>query len=88
MSPSKRPDCTLSFLGVGNAFYLFQAFCILGVLELVLIAEPDIIHHISQTLDDVKGVDADLGVREVLPGDRDKAVAHVAAEVSHSLPLL
>lgn len=88
MSPSKRPDCTLSFLGVEQCFLPFQAFCIPGVLELVLIAEPDIIRHIAQTPDDVKGVDADLGVREDLPGDRDKAVAHVTAEVSHPIPLL
>ena len=54
----------------------------------MLIAESDIIHHVIQTFDDVEGIDTDSGVREVLPGDRDKAVAHIAAKVFHLFPLL
>ena len=45
-----------------------------GEPKLVLIAEPDIIHHVAQTFDDVEGINADPGVREVLSGDRDKTV--------------
>ncbi len=41
-----------------------------------------------EALNDVERGDADPGVREVFPGDRDKAVAHVAAEVFHLFPLL
>ena len=59
-----------------------------GILELALIAEPHIVHHFIESLDDVEGVDTDPGVREVLSGDRDKAVAHVTAEVFHPFPLL
>ena len=54
----------------------------------MLIAEPDIIHHVAQTFDDVEGINADPGVREVLSGDRDKTVAHVTAKVFHPFPLL
>ena len=88
MSPSKRPDCTLCFQETGDAFYLFQALCIPGILKLVLIAEPHMVHHFIKTLDNVEGINADPGVWKVLPGDRDKAVAHVAAEVFHPFPLL
>lgn len=69
-------------------FYFFQVLCIPGVLKLVLIAETDIIHHVTQTLGDVEGIDTDPGVREVLSGDRDKTVAHFAAEVFHLFSLL
>lgn len=46
------------------------------------------VHHFIKTLDNVEGINADPGVWKVLPGDRDKAVAHVAAEVFYPLPLL
>lgn len=36
-----------------DPFYLFQAFRIPGVLKLVLIAEPNRIHHVIETFDDM-----------------------------------
>ncbi|BDZ84444.1 hypothetical protein Lac2_25780 [Claveliimonas bilis] len=50
-------------------------------------AEPHIVHHFIKTLDNMEGINADPGVWKVLPGDRDKAVAHVAAEVFDPFPL-
>ena len=88
MSPSKRPDCTLSFSGDGRCFLPFSGSLYPRVLKLVLIAGPHIVHHFIKTLDNVEGINADPGVWKVLPGDRDKAVAHVAAEVFYPFPLL
>ena len=54
------------FQKAGDAFYLFQTFCIPGVLKLVLIAEPNRIHHVIETFDDMGGGNADPGIGEVL----------------------
>ena len=71
-----------------DAFDLFIAFGITGILELVLITLPYVIYHLIQTLDDVEGIDADLCPREYTFCHGDKAVAHVTAEVFHMLPLI
>lgn len=57
------------------------------VLELILASDADLIHHVVQPFDDVERIDADLSVGEVLSGNGDKAVTHIAAEVS-DLPAL
>lgn len=53
-------------LETDDPFCLFQAFCISGVLKLPLIAESDLIHHVVEVFDDVEGINADPGIREVL----------------------
>lgn len=55
---------------------------------LILIAGPDIVHHLIEAFDHMEGIDTDLGQRETLFGNRDKAVTHIAAEVFYLLPQL
>lgn len=55
---------------------------------LILVAGPDIVHHLIEAFDHMEGIDTDLGQRETLFGDRDKAVTHIAAEVFYLLPPL
>ena len=57
------------------------------VLELILASDADLVHHVVQPFDDVEGIDADLSVGEVLFGNGNKAVTHIAAEV-FDLPAL
>ncbi len=57
------------------------------VLELILASDADLVHHVVQPFDDVEGIDADLSVGEVLFRNRNKAIAHITAEVS-DLPAL
>lgn len=45
------------------------------------------VHHVVQLFDDVERIDADLSVGEVLFRNRNKAIAHITAEVS-DLPAL
>src|SRR5699024_1396632 len=78
------------FLGLQEAddtFYLFRVLGVPGILELPLIAESHSVHHFIKTLDDVEGIDTDPGIREILPGDRDKTIAHVTAEVFYMFSL-
>lgn len=42
---------------------------------------------LSSMLDDVERIEVDPGVREALPGDRDKAVAHFTVEEFHPFSL-
>ncbi len=59
------------------------------LLKLPLIAEPYIVHHFVKVkaLDDEEGINTDSGVREALPRDRDKAIAHVTAEIFYPFSL-
>ena len=70
-----------------DTFYLFRVLGVPGILELPLIAESHSVHHFIKTLDDVEGIDTDPGIREILPGDRDKTIAHVTAEVFYMFSL-
>ena len=71
----------------GNALD-FPVVChVAGILELVLIAEADLVYHVIEPFDDVEGVDTDPGIGEVLFCNGDKAIAHVAAEVFYLLAL-
>ena len=61
--------------------------CVAVVLELILASDADLVHHVVQPLDDVEGIDTDLSAGEVLFRNRNKAIAHITAEVS-DLPAL
>ena len=66
----------------------FSVVChVASSLELVLIAEADLIHHVIEPFDDVEGINTDPGVGEVLSGNRDEAIAHVTAEEFYLLAL-
>ena len=58
-----------------------------GILELVLITEADLIHHVIDSFDDMEGIDTDPGIGKVLFCNGDKAIAHVTAEVFYLLAL-
>lgn len=66
----------------------FPEVChVAGILELVLIAEADLIHHVIEPFDDVERIDTDPGIGEILFCNGDEAIAHVAAEVFYLLAL-
>ena len=66
----------------------FSEVChVAGILELVLIAEADLIHHVIEPFDDVERIDTDSGIGEILFCNGDEAVAHVTAEVFYLLAL-
>ena len=55
-----------------DPFYLSQAVLYLHILKLPLIAELKLTPHVVEVFDDVEGINADSGIREVLFGDRPK----------------
>ena len=71
----------------GNTLDFSEVCHVAGILELVLIAEADLIHHVIEPFDDVEGIDTDPGIGEVLFCNGDKAIAHVTAEVFYLLAL-
>ena len=71
----------------GNTLDFSEVCHVAGILELVLIAEADLVHHVIEPFDDVEGIDTDPGIGEVLFCNGDKAIAHVAAEVFYLLAL-
>lgn len=71
----------------GNTLDFLEVCHVAGILELVLIAETDLVYHVIEPFDDVEWIDTDPGVGEALSGNRDEAIAHVAAEVFYLLTL-
>ena len=66
----------------------FSEVChVAGILELVLMAEADLVYHVIEPFDDVEGIDTNLGIGEVLFCNGDEAIAHVTAEVFYLLAL-
>ena len=45
------------------------------------------VYHAIESFDDMEGINTDPGVEEVLSGNRDEAIVHVAAEVFYLLEL-
>ena len=70
-----------------NALDFSEVCHVAGILELVLIAEADLVYHLIEPFDDVEGIDTDPGVGKVLFCNGDKAIAHVAAEIFYLLAL-
>ena len=50
----------------GNTLDFSEVCHVAGILELVLIAEADLVYHVIEPFDDVEGVDTDPGIGEVL----------------------
>lgn len=71
----------------GNTLDFSEVCHVAGILELVLIAEADLIHHVIEPFDDVERIDTDSGIGEILFCNGDEAVAHVTAEVFYLLAL-
>ena len=71
----------------GNTLDFSEVCHVAGILELVLIAEADLIHHVIEPFDDVERIDTDPGIGEILFCNGDEAVAHVTAEVFYLLAL-
>ena len=77
----------MGFQKTGNTLDFSEVCHVAGILELILIAEADLVHHVIEPFDDVEGIDTDPGIGEVLFCNGDKAIAHVAAEVFYRLAL-
>ena len=71
----------------GNTFDFSEICHVAGILELVLIAEEDLVYHVIELFDDVEGIDTNLGIGEVLFCNGDEAIAHVTAKVFYLLAL-
>ena len=50
----------------GNTFDFSEICHVVGVFELVLIAEADLVYHVIKSFDDVEGVDTNFGIGEVI----------------------
>ena len=62
-------------------FHLMIACGVSGIFELILVTPADSIDHVVETVDNVKGINTDLCIREYVFCQGRKAAAHIAAEV-------
>ena len=62
-------------------FHLMIVCGISGIPELILVTLAGSIDHVIKTVDNMKGINTDLCIREYVFRQGRKAAAHIAAEV-------